>query len=429
MILIVDDTPENLFSLKTLLQINGFEVDTAASGEEALFKILKTTYALIILDVQMPGMDGYEVAEAITGYSRSSQTPIIFLSAVNIDKRFVTKGYASGGVDYVTKPFDPDLLLLKVKTFYRLYRQTKELNDAHANLEKEVEIRKETEKLLYENNLYLEQKVLERTAQLQRTNEELKKSNLELQQYAFLASHDLQEPLRKILTFGNIMLDGDMVKEEGKSYMSRLTKSSERMRNLIEDLLQFSGLSETPQFIFSSLNEIVAETLTDLELVITDTNAEITLNPLPAAEVIPGELRQLFFNIIGNAIKFSKKAVRPQISITGETTDQKSFSAPAAEEGQFVRIKVSDNGIGFDEMYLDKIFSIFQRLNGREEYAGTGIGLAIVKKIVEKHSGLITAQSTVGVGTTFILVLPLRQHSEKHGSFTPPLIQANGEQI
>ncbi len=112
MILIVDDTPENLFSLKTLLQINGFDVDTASSGEEALFKILKATYALIILDVQMPGMDGYEVAEAITGYSRSSQTPIIFLSAVNIDKRFVTKGYASGGVDYVTKPFDPDLLLL-----------------------------------------------------------------------------------------------------------------------------------------------------------------------------------------------------------------------------------------------------------------------------------------------------------------------------
>lgn len=117
MILIVDDKPENLFSLKTLLLLNLYEVETAISGEEALKKILKNEYALIILDVQMPSMDGYEVAETLTGYSRSKDIPIIFLSAVNTDKRFITKGYASGAVDYVTKPFDPDLLLLKVKTF------------------------------------------------------------------------------------------------------------------------------------------------------------------------------------------------------------------------------------------------------------------------------------------------------------------------
>ncbi|MGZ3917138.1 MAG: response regulator, partial [Flavisolibacter sp.] len=125
MILIVDDTPENIFSLKTLLQLNLYEVDTAASGEEALKKILKKDYELVILDVQMPGMDGYEVAENITGYSKTKDIPIILLSAVNIDKRFITKGYASGGVDYITKPFDPDLLLLKVKTFCRLYEQTR----------------------------------------------------------------------------------------------------------------------------------------------------------------------------------------------------------------------------------------------------------------------------------------------------------------
>ena len=117
MILIVDDKQANLFSLKTLLQLNVYDVDTASSGEEALKKILRNEYELIILDVQMPGMDGYEVAEIITGYSKSKDIPIIFLSAVNIDKRFITKGYTSGGVDYVTKPFDPDLLLLKIKTF------------------------------------------------------------------------------------------------------------------------------------------------------------------------------------------------------------------------------------------------------------------------------------------------------------------------
>src|SRR5215203_1581183 len=141
MILIVDDKQENLFSLKTLLEINRYETDTASSGEEALKKILKNNYSLIILDVQMPGMDGYEVAETITGYSKSRDIPIIFLSAVHIDKRFITKGYTSGGVDYITKPFDADLLLLRVQTFTRLHHQTCELNRIKATLEQKVEER------------------------------------------------------------------------------------------------------------------------------------------------------------------------------------------------------------------------------------------------------------------------------------------------
>ena len=127
MILIVDDKKENLFSLKTLLQLNLYDVDTAMSGEEALKKILKTEYELVILDVQMPGMDGYEVAENITGYSKSKDIPIIFLSAVNIDKRFITKGYTSGGVDYITKPFDPELLLLKNKNFCKIIQANKRI--------------------------------------------------------------------------------------------------------------------------------------------------------------------------------------------------------------------------------------------------------------------------------------------------------------
>src|SRR5688500_11835465 len=124
MILIVDDKPENLFSLKTILERHGFKVDTALSGEEALKKVLRHTYSLIILDVQMPEMDGFEVAEALTGSSRSKQTPILFLSAVNTDKKFITKGFESGAVDYITKPVDPDILILRVRTFYRLYEQS-----------------------------------------------------------------------------------------------------------------------------------------------------------------------------------------------------------------------------------------------------------------------------------------------------------------
>ncbi|WP_423149240.1 ATP-binding protein [Rubrolithibacter danxiaensis] len=150
MILIVDDKPENIFSLKKLLELNGFEVDAALSGEEALKKILKSKYALIILDVQMPGMDGFEVAEAISGYSKTKDVPVIFLSAVNTEKKFVTKGYFSGALDYITKPVDPDILLLKVKTFHRLYEQKQELTRIHQVLREEIEFRKKAQSELRE---------------------------------------------------------------------------------------------------------------------------------------------------------------------------------------------------------------------------------------------------------------------------------------
>ena len=150
MILIVDDKPENIFSLKTILELHSFPTDTALSGEEALKKILRQSYALIILDVQMPGMDGFEVAEAISGYSKARDIPIIFLSAANTDKKFITKGYTSGGSDYITKPIDPDILLLKVKTFYRLYEQNSELNRIQASLRSEIEFRKKVQDELQE---------------------------------------------------------------------------------------------------------------------------------------------------------------------------------------------------------------------------------------------------------------------------------------
>ncbi|MGN6436194.1 MAG: ATP-binding protein [Agriterribacter sp.] len=150
MILIVDDKQENIFSLQAILARHSFPTDTASSGEEALKKILKRSYALIILDVQMPGMDGFEVAEIIAGYQNAKDTPILFLSAVNTDKRFITKGYAAGGIDYITKPFDPDILMLKVKTFYRLYEQTHALNEMQRNLLQEVEFRRNAQNEIQE---------------------------------------------------------------------------------------------------------------------------------------------------------------------------------------------------------------------------------------------------------------------------------------
>lgn len=410
MILIVDDKQENLFSLKTLLQLHSYEVDTASSGEDALRKILKNEYILIILDVQMPGMDGFEVAEAINGYSKARHIPIIFLSAVNIDKRFITKGYASGGVDYVTKPFDADLLLLKVKTFCKLHDQTKELQLMQEVLKAEVESRKLAHKALEEVNLLLEDKVKDRTKELVQANKDLELNNIELQQYASVASHDLQEPLRKIMTFAN-MLNDRYVRDnpDAEQLLKRILASSERMRSLINDLLNYSKISAVSPFTNADLNNILEETITDLELSINEKDAKIIIEDLPNAEVIPGQMRQVFQNIISNALKFSRKEASPVIKVWAERIDKKDADSAVNDSGDYLRIYVSDNGIGFDEVFLEKIFTLFQRLHGRTEYEGTGIGLAIVKKIIDKHNGLITAKSAEGEGTTFIIVLPVKQ--------------------
>ena len=391
MILIVDDKKENLFSLKTLLQLNLYEVDTAMSGEEALKKILKTEYELIILDVQMPGMDGYEVAENITGYSKSKDIPILFLSAVNIDKRFITKGYTSGGVDYITKPFDTELLLLKIKTFAKLYRQTKELNDIKFNLEKKVE---------------------ERTGELKQANKELEASNAELQQYAFIASHDLQEPLRKIITFSQIVKERFIGNTDAEQYMNRIIASSERMRTLINDLLTYSKLSVIPEYAVIPFNLIIQDAITDLELSIKEKGAKLIVKQLPSIEIIPDQMRQVFQNIISNALKFSKQSASPEIKIWSDFTTKKSAESKPTEKGDYCRIYIADNGIGFNEQYLDKIFTMFQRLHGRTEYEGTGIGLSIVKKIIEKHNGIVTAQSKENEGAVFIIILPVIQTSK-----------------
>jgi len=410
MILIVDDKQENLYSLKTLLQLHAYDADTAASGEEALKKILKNDYALVILDVQMPGMDGYEVAETITGYSKTKNIPIIFLSAVNIDKRFIAKGYASGGVDYITKPFDPDLLLLKVKTFCKLYEQTKAMKTMQETLKEEIETRKQAQKALEEVNLQLEDKVQERTKELLQANKELESSNAELQQYASVASHDLQEPLRKIITFTGVVREKFLAgHSEAEPYMKKVASAAERMRSLINDLLNYSKLSSAVHFKPANLNQILNETLSDLELSIHEKGAKVTVEELPSAEVIPGQIRQVFQNIISNSLKFSKINTSPEIKIWSDLTASKSFDAPANPKGKYLRIYIRDNGIGFNEQFLGKVFTLFQRLHGRSEYEGTGIGLAIVKKIIEKHYGLVTAKTKEGEGATFIVLLPLQQ--------------------
>lgn len=518
MILIVDDKPENILSLKRVLEVNNFAVDTALSGEEALKKILNNDYALIILDVQMPVMDGFEVAEAISGFSKSKDIPIIFLSAVNTDKKFITRGYTSGGIDYITKPVDPDILILKVKTLHRLYEQNRELNEIHKSLRAEVEIRKRAEDELsrhvhelrsimesipqisfalkptgeieyvneqwhvYSNqtkdfpdfhpsdipvleewkhalanghsfiaevrirnfitreyryhllriipvkqndniskwvgtftdihqqklaNEILEMKVNERTRELISKNQELESSNHELQQFASVASHDLKEPLRKIQIFSSIIA-GKAGDSEIKYNIDRIMESSKRMSGLINDLLNYSRLSVESLFQSTDLKQILQEIVNDLDLAIREKNATVIIGNLPIIDAIPGQMRQVFQNLISNSLKFSRAEVDPVIQIDSEIIYAQDAGTDDLKT-DFCRIIVSDNGIGFNDKYVEKIFTIFQRLNSKESYEGTGIGLAIVKKIIDKHNGTITAKSSEGKGASFIMEIPLLQ--------------------
>jgi len=522
MILIVDDKAENIFSLKRTLERNGFEVDTAESGEEALKKILKNAYALIILDVQMPGMDGFEVAEAISGYSKARDTPIIFLSAVNTDKKFITKGYTSGGVDYIAKPVDPEIFMLKVKTLHKLYEQNRALNDVQHSLMAEIEFRKRAEdelnkkvqelhfileaipqiaftltsdgKIEYVNeqwylyaphaktmpqfhaddmhiaerweesirtgtalvcevrihniisntyryhllkmlpvkkedqilkwvgtftdiqhqktaNKQLETKVEERTQELLWKNKELEASNTELQQFASVASHDLKEPLRKIQISGSILEEhAQQYTPEIAKNLSRIGRAAARMTMLINDLLDYSRLSIETLFQPINLDEIIREILSDLEWTIRDRNAIVYMDNLPLSiYAIPGQMRQVFQNLISNSLKFIRAGVQPVIHVSAERVKELSAESEVDDNGAYCRITVRDNGIGFDEQYLNKIFVIFQRLNQKDAYEGTGIGLAIVKKIMDKHNGIITARSAEGAGAAFIMVLPMQQ--------------------
>jgi signal transduction histidine kinase len=404
MILIVDDKRENILPLKKILELHNLEADSAESGEEALLKILKRNYALIIMDVQMPGMDGFEVAEALAGSNRTKDIPVIFLSAINKEKKYISKGYESGGVDYITKPVDPELLILKVKTFLKLYQQQNELRDFRDLLAKEIEIRKDAQ----EN---LESKVAARTQELTSKNEELELRNHELQQFSWVVSHDLKEPIRKIEMFVNLIKDRYLTDDEkAVDYVDRALSSAERMTKLITDLLEYSRLSANVVTHKTDLNEILGEVLSDLEYQIEQKGAIITSDELPTVDVVPSQLRQVFQNLVGNALKFSKDDIPPVINITAERIADKKANSRVSATGRYCRITVKDNGIGFEEHYLSKIFIIFQSLNARDTYEGTGIGLAIAKKIIEKHNGIITATSQPDTGSNFIVILPLPEN-------------------
>lgn len=241
--------------------------------------------------------------------------------------------------------------------------------------------------------------------------EELERSNRDLQDFANIASHDMQEPLRKIQIFSDLLQShyASELDERGVDYLQRMQSAAGRMQYLIDDLLSYSRIATRAQpFTLVDLNEITKDVLLDLDVQIEQTNASIEVDNLPSLEADPIQMNQLIQNLLSNALKFHKADQPPEIKISAQVNTRGSTSA-SSKDGRFCEITIEDKGIGFDEKYAERIFNPFQRLHGRDEYEGSGMGLAICRKIVERHGGVIHAKSEKGKGSSFIVSLPLRQ--------------------
>ena len=380
-ILLVDDNADMRHYLERLLNKH-YVVETAAHGIQALEKIKDKIPDLVISDIMMPEMDGIELLHQIKQNQATSSLPVIFLSA-RAGEEAKIEGYDIGADDYLIKPFSSRELLARVKAQIRINK-----------------IHQDAVEILQHSSEELERKVEERTAELLRKNNEL-------EQFAYIASHDLQEPLRKIRTFSELLQKSLATGAPVNNYFDKIQSSAMRMTDLIKDVLNYSRLSNIDDsFEQIDLNVTLQHVKTDLELLIEQKKAKIVTDQLPLIKGLPSQLQQLFTNLIANSLKFSDK--EPYITITSSIVSPEEVKKHPALRNEIAYIKLvfTDNGIGFEQQFAERIFTIFQRLNERKVYAGTGIGLALCKKIVENHNGLISAKGALNEGATFTIILP-----------------------
>jgi PAS domain S-box-containing protein len=509
-VLLVDDQPANLLALEAVLGDLGHTLVRAGSGEEALRLLRDRDFAVVLLDVRMPGMDGFQTARHLRRGERSRHTPVIFLTAAEESRSSLEEAYSLGAVDYLVKPLVPVIVRAKVAAFVDLFRQTErarrqadqfrlliqgttdyaiflldpggrvatwntgaerikgyraeeilgqhfsrfylredldrgwpaeELRRAAAEGRVEHEgwrVRKDGSRF-WANVLLTAlrdeagtlkgfSKVTRDITERKRAEEkvaafaeQLQRSNRELERFASVASHDLQEPLRKVQAFGDRLQAkcGETLGEQGRDYLARMQASAARMRTLIDDLLTFSRVTSSARpFLPVDLGQVVRDVVSDLEGRIQQTGGQVEVGELPTLDADPVQVRQLLQNLLGNALKFHRPGEPPAVRVEGKLLPcggpRASGEGPG---GPLCEITVRDHGIGFEEKYLDRIFEVFQRLHGRTEYEGTGIGLAICRKVVERHGGTITARSTPGHGAAFIVTLPLHHAGEEtdHG--------------
>jgi len=396
-ILLVDDHPENLLALEAILEDLGENLFLAHSGFDALRLLLKHEFALILLDAQMPELNGFETASLIRSREKTRNVPIIFVTAHGRDQRQLLESYSVGAVDYIVKPFEPQVLRSKVKVFVELHKKNEQLKLQTERLiqaEREAAERRElelAERLEREHmqalNVELEQRVAQRTAELLEANEQLAG-------FCYSVSHDLRAPLRAISATSKILLEEARTKleEEEQELLHRQAAAAKRLGELIDDLLGLARIHgrQTTRRKFS-LSDLAEEVVAELRESFVDQRLEFRVEPGLTCEGDPALVRLLLQNLLENACKYSKEGGRIEL---GEIEEQ-------GERAFFVR----DDGIGIDMKYASKIFLPFERLVSENAYPGTGIGLATASRIVARHGGRLWVESQVGEGSTFFFTL------------------------
>ena len=379
-ILLVDDREENLISLESLLHTEGGNTTYlfARSGEEALKIALKEELALILLDVQMPGMNGYEVAQYLRKASKTKLVPIIFVTAIDSETSRMVEGFEAGAVDFLFKPLHPYITKAKVSAFVRFYQQKKELEQAN--------------QYVLNVNRELEERVKERT-------KELTKINNDLDNFIYTASHDLKAPINNIEGLMSLLhtrlSESPNILKKVASLLDLVNDSVTRFKNTLRDLTEVAKaeneeVTDEDKVSFAEMLEEVKLTNANL---ITEYQAEIIddFSTVPEIKFSRKNLRSIIYNLVSNAIKYSSPDRTPKIYIS------------SAREDSFVVLTVKDNGLGIKKEAQEKVFGMFKRLHNHVE--GTGIGMAIVKRIVENNGGTIEMESEPGVGTQFRICL------------------------
>lgn len=385
-LLLVDDRPNNLMALEALLESLDCEIVVAQSGEEALQLLLaEEDFDVILLDVQLPGLDGFEVAELIKQRERTRHIPLIFLTAT-AGTQTAIKGYSAGAVDFVSKPFDPIVLRSKVAAFLELSKATAQLRQQADDLAVMLEEREAT------------------AALLARQAEELRHSNVELEHVAAVASHDLAEPLRVISGYTDLLRD--RCKEWGDAEAEQITAAIERgvqrMQRLIDAILLYARAGAAMPQSEVDVGEIVAETLLALEGLVEDRDAAVHVGDLPTVVYNRAQLGQVMQNLLSNALKFVPPGRQPEVRISADRL-------PDAW-----RICVADNGMGVSEEERTKIFDSFgHRL--AEDTAG-GVGLAVCARIVERNGGRMDVIENPGGGSIFTFEVPDRREASSRAS-------------
>lgn len=388
-ILLVDDEPSNLEALEAILEPLNQRLYRARSGTEALRCVLDRDYAVILLDVQMPDLSGIETAALIRERERSRATPIIFLTGVVKTSEMVFKGYSTGAVDYLMKPVVSGILRAKVEVFV-------ELAIARRKLQQEVAERTRIAAEIVKLNMALEQR-----------NEDLIAANSDLEAFGHSVSHDLRMPLRHIHAYSSMVEDSarDKLTDEERRQFRVIRDAARRMGQLIDDLLAFSRIGRSSianAHVDTSalVREVIAEMQTDLR----ERNIAWEIGSMPSVKGDPSLLRQVWANLLANAVKYSRPRQQARIQVGAVSQDNE------------VIFNVSDNGVGFDPAYADKLFGVFQRLHTDKQFEGTGVGLANVRRIVQKHGGRTWATAELDQGATFYFSLPLPTTTAAGGS-------------